>query len=167
MALDELRPLLDDVAAALDYAHEQGFVHRDIKPSNIMVRHPGGDTRMDAVLMDFGIAKVRQAQTGLTGSGAIGTIDYMAPEQIMAAHDVGPEADIYALGVVVYEALTGQRPFQGNVGQVVFAHLQQPAPDPRDLVPALSFDTSDAILKALDKDPANRFRTARDFVMAL
>src|SRR6185369_13477347 len=98
----------------------QGLVHRDIKPSNVMVR---GDDPMPAVLMDFGIAKIKDAATRYTGSGAIGTIDYMAPEQIMAAKEVDKRADIYALGVMAYEMLTGEKPFKGGAAQVMFAHL--------------------------------------------
>jgi predicted Ser/Thr protein kinase len=164
---DETCALLCDLAAALDYAHRQGLVHRDIKPSNIMLRlKPDGETN-EAVLMDFGIAKIQDARTRYTGSGAIGTVDYMAPEQIMAAKEVDHRADIYALGVVVYEMLTGQRPFQGSAGQVLFAHLQQPVPDPREINPNVSRAAAKATLQALAKQPEERFQSAGEFVAAL
>jgi predicted Ser/Thr protein kinase len=95
--------LMHDIGAALDMAHQQGFVHRDLKPGNIMIR-PNGQ----AVLMDFGVTKMTDASSSLTGTGAIGTIDYMAPEQIMSAKEVDHSADIYALGVMLFEMMTGE-----------------------------------------------------------
>lgn len=162
---EEIRPLLEDCAAALDYAHDHGLVHRDIKPSNIMLRQMDGNLR--AVLMDFGIAKIQDAQTALTGTGAVGTIDYMAPEQILAAKEVDHRADIYALGVMLYEMLTGERPFKGSAGQVLFAHLQQPPPDPRDVNDDIPSKAAHAVLKALSKNPDDRFQSAGDFAQAL
>jgi predicted Ser/Thr protein kinase len=164
LAYEDVRTLLRDLAAALDYAHEQGFVHRDIKPSNVMVRD--GDL-LQAVLMDFGIAKIKDAVTSYTGSGAIGTIDYMAPEQIMAAAAVNKHADIYALGVMVYEMLSGERPFKGGPAQVMFAHLQQPAPNVRDVMTDVPKNTADAIERALSKDPTARYESAGAFAAAL
>jgi predicted Ser/Thr protein kinase len=167
MSLEDAHALLADCAAALDYAHAQGFIHRDIKPSNIMVRPTSDNEEVEAIVMDFGVAKMRDSTTLLTGTGAIGTIDYMAPEQILAAKEVDARADVYALGIVAYEMLTGKRPFQGNPGQVLFAHLQQPAPDIRDVRPELSAQIAHALEKALAKDPTERFATASDFVAAL
>ncbi len=166
LPLATARPYLQQVAAALDYAHGAGFIHRDIKPSNIMLR-PGPDGSQQAVLMDFGVAKMTDSQSLLTGSGVVGTIDYMAPEQIKEAGTVDRRADIYALGLVTYELLTGTRPFKGNVAQVMFMHLQQPVPDPRDHQPDLTEQAAEAILRALEKDPAARFATAGEFVAAL
>jgi serine/threonine-protein kinase len=165
--LDEAYPFMADFAAGLDYAHQHNLVHRDIKPSNIMIRRNADGETPQAVLMDFGIAKVQDAQTALTGTGAIGTIDYMAPEQILAAKGVDHRADIYALGVVLYEMLTGQRPFKGSVGQILFAHLQQPSPDPRDVCSDLPASTAHAILKAMAKNPDERFQSAREFAESL
>ena len=162
-SMDEIRPRLAELASALDYAHAHGLVHRDLKPSNIMLR----TANQHLVLMDFGIAKTQTAQTALTGSGAIGTIDYMAPEQIMTASQVDHRADIYALGVVLFELLTGERPFKGSIGQVLFGHLQQPPPDPRHLAPTVPEQVSRAIMKALEKKPNDRFQTVREFMAAL
>ncbi len=164
---DEVCGWVRELASALDYAHGQGLVHRDIKPSNIMLRLKADNETHEAVLMDFGIAKVQDARTRYTGSGAIGTVDYMAPEQIMAAKEVDHRADIYALGIVLYEMLTGQRPFQGSPGQVLFAHLQQPAPDPRDLNPTVPRPLAKAVTQALAKKPDERFQTAGDFAAEL
>lgn len=166
LPLEAARPILQQVAAALDYAHGAGFIHRDIKPSNIMLR-PAPDGSQQAVLMDFGVAKMRDSQTMLTGSGVVGTIDYMAPEQIKEAGTVDQRADIYAFGLVAYELLTGTRPFKGNVAQVMFMHLQQPPPDPREHNDTIPGETAAAILRALAKDPAERFDSAGAFVTAL
>jgi eukaryotic-like serine/threonine-protein kinase len=167
LPLAEIQPFLRDFAGALDYAHERGLVHRDIKPSNIMVRLKPDRSSYEVVLMDFGVAKLQDAQTELTGTGAIGTIDYMAPEQIMAAKAVDHRADIYALGIVLYEMLTGECPFKGTPGQVLFAHLQQPAPDPRTVKPDIPVSIAEAVLRALDKNPDARFQTASAMAAAL
>ncbi|GEM_PF-474167 len=163
-ALDPLSAaqIVRDVADALDYAHARGLVHRDIKPSNIMIRRQTGG-KLRAVLMDFGIAKIQDTTasfTRYTGSNAVGTIDYMAPEQIMTAREVDHRADIYALGVVLYEMLTGERPFKGSAAQVLFAHVQQPAPDPRTLKSDLPRALSQVVMRALEKDAANRYASA-------
>jgi predicted Ser/Thr protein kinase len=163
--LREIQPLVTDFAAALDYAHQAGFVHRDIKPSNIMLRQQDAHTK--PVLMDFGLAKMKDMRTKITGSGAIGTIDYMAPEQIEESQAVDYRADIYALGVVLYELLTGEKPFSGNPAQILFAHLQQPPPDPRKKVPELPENAVYTVGRALSKDPEDRFKSAGDFAKAL
>jgi predicted Ser/Thr protein kinase len=164
---DEMRPFIAELADALDYAHRAGFVHRDIKPSNIMLRLKPDQETQEAVLMDFGIAKVQDAQTSLTGTGAIGTIGYMAPEQIMAAREVDHRADIYALGIVIYELLVGERPFKGIAAQVLFGHLQQPPPDPRELVADVPSHVAVAIKRALAKEPDERFQSVGEFAAAL
>jgi serine/threonine-protein kinase len=161
---DDARSILSDLASALDYAHAQGFVHRDIKPSNVMVR---GDDPPQALLMDFGIAKIKDAATRYTGSGAIGTIDYMAPEQILTAKEVDKHADIYALGVLAYEMLTGEKPFKGSAAQVMFAHLQQPPPDAGDVASDVPKSAVQAIERAMAKDAAQRYDSAGEFAAAL
>jgi serine/threonine protein kinase len=145
------------VAAALDYAHAQAVVHRDIKPSNIVVRENTGR----AVLMDFGIAKIA-AETQLTQAGGmIGTLDYIAPEQIQGAPEVDYRADIYSLGIMAYQMLTGELPFQqNNPGALVIAHLMQPPPDPRAKVAAIPAAMARAVMRAMSKKPAERFATA-------
>jgi serine/threonine-protein kinase len=165
LRLDEVRSLLGGLGDALDYAHARGLVHRDIKPSNIMIRHRNSETP-EAILMDFGIAKSAEALTARTSTGAIGTISYMAPEQIRAAAVIDHRADIYALGVTVYEMLTGNLPFTGSSAQVLFAHLQDQPPDPRQFAPELPMHVTGSVLRCLEKRPEDRFQSVGEFVSA-
>ncbi len=173
MPLTQVLPIMRDIASALDYAHGQGLVHRDIKPSNVMlendVRQIGNLPYLRAVLMDFGIAKILGGNLGDTKSGMMmGTLDYMSPEQIRSAGEVDRRADIYALGIMAYQMVTGQLPFKANdLGGLIMAHLQQAAPDPRSLAPSLSEHAAEAILRALAKDPRERFVSAGEFVGAM
>src|SRR5262249_12325670 len=146
--VEETIALLRGCAAALDHAHGLGFVHRDIKPSNIMVRALPENQSQEAVLMDFGIAKIREAQTKITNSGPVGTIGYMAHEQILEAKEFDHHADIYALAVTAYEMLANEGPFKGNVGQMVFAHLQQPPPNVSDIRSDVPRHVAHAIIRA-------------------
>jgi serine/threonine protein kinase len=175
LPLSEALPILQDVASALDYAHSQGVIHRDIKPSNVMVEpikaseSQSGQTRTSrAVLMDFGIAKSYAAGTRLTQSGMIGTLDYISPEQIQGASEVDARADVYSFGVMAYQTLTGELPFKhSNPGAMVMAHLMQPPPDPRDLVPELPRQAAQAVMQAMAKKPDERFRSAGKTVLAM
>jgi predicted Ser/Thr protein kinase len=162
----EALAVLRDIAAALDHAHARALVHRDVKPSNIMLMRDGDGQR--AMLMDFGIAKIIAEGTGITSTGMLGTIDYAAPEQIMSAADVDHRADIYSLGVVAYQMLTGWLPFSGlSPGQVLYAHLQQAPADPRTIAPELSESVSAAIRRAMEKSPEKRPASAGAFVEML
>jgi serine/threonine-protein kinase len=163
LSLNETSSLLRDCAAALDYAHQHGLVHRDIKPSNILLRVKTDRQTPEAVLTDFGVAKIQNAHTALTSTGTIGTIDYMAPEQIMVAREVDHRADIYALGIVIYEMLAGERPFKGGPGQVLFSHLQQPPPDLREIIGDIPRDVAYTVKRAMAKSVEDRFQTAGEF----
>ena len=167
VSYETIREWLVQIGNALDYIHHQGLVHRDIKPSNIMLRLNGDNETYTPILMDFGIAHLDYAGTQLTGTGTIGTIDYMAPEQIMAAREVDYRADIYSLGVVLFEMVTGERLYKGSAGQILFAHLQQPPTDPRDMRPDVPKSVSSAILRALSKKPEDRFQSASELARAL
>lgn len=163
MPIPQAREIIAELSEALDYAHLQGIIHRDIKPSNIMLVPvtAGGGSARRAVLMDFGIARMAGGITNITSTGLVGTFDYISPEQIRDAKDVDGRADIYSLGVMAFQMLTGKLPFSAsNPSAVLIAHMQQPAPDPRSLCPDLPDNVAAAILKALEKDPAKRFDTA-------
>ena len=164
--IDEVVPILENVSDALDYAHRSGVIHRDVKPSNVML-----DTSLNyprAVLTDFGIVKLSSAFTNITASAIIGTFDYIAPETIEGAREVDGRADIYSLGVMTYQLLSGALPFKRTPpGALLLAHMTTPPPDVRELVPSVSRQTSQAILKAMAKNPDDRFPSAREFAQAL
>ena len=167
LGTEETLPILRNVADALDYAHSLGFVHRDVKPSNVIL--DGSLVSPRAVLTDFGIAKLSTgAYSNITASAVLGTFDYIAPEQIQGAADVDGRADIYALGVMAYQLLTGVPPFKrATTGALLLAHMTAPPPDARQTAPALSRETAQALQKAMAKEPNERFATAREFAMSL
>lgn len=162
---DEAIGYLRDVASALDAAHAAGIIHRDVKPSNILLRAAG--KRPQAVLSDFGVAKLHNDTAPFVEDGFVGTLYYAAPEQISSAMVVDHRADIYALGIVAYQLLTGQHPFKTSTAGVVFAQLNRPPTDPHVLRPDLPQSARAALLKALAKSPAQRFETAGKFTDAL
>ncbi|MBI5956697.1 MAG: protein kinase [Chloroflexi bacterium] len=155
--------VISQVAAALDYAHGQGIVHRDIKPANILL------TSSDWVLLtDFGIAKMVSATSALTQTGRmVGTPQYMSPEQAQG-EAVDARSDIYSLGVVLYEMLTGQPPFDADTPlAVVLKHISAPLPLPSQVVPDLPEAAERVIIKALAKAPGDRYQTAGALAAAL
>ena len=160
---DAARILLP-IARALDYAHRKGMAHRDVKPSNILITADG-----DPMLTDFGIAKILEAQEGftLTGTGVgIGTPEYMSPEQWTG--QAGPSSDIYSLGVVFYEMLTGRKPYEADTpAAVLLKQASDPLPNPRNYVADLPYQAEHVLLKALAKKPEDRFATMADFAVAL
>jgi serine/threonine protein kinase len=165
MPWSEAARTLIPIAHALDFAHQRGIVHRDIKPSNILITESG-----EPMLSDFGVAKIigDEAVTGLTGTGmAVGTPEYMAPEQVNAKTADG-RADIYALGIVFYEMVTGRRPFQADTPlAVLFKHLTDPLPRPSEFVPDLPEAVENVLFKALTKKPEDRYQTMGEFAVAL
>jgi len=171
LSLDEGLPLLQDLASALDYAHQQGVIHRDIKPSNVIIEPittlSAGRTRR-AILMDFGIARFVSENTVLTGSGdVLGTADYISPEQIHGITELDSRTDQYSFAVMTYQLLTGRKPFErNNTWAMIRSHLEEPPPDPRIHV-SMPEAVAVAILRALAKKPEERFTSVGEFVSEL
>ncbi len=156
--------IINPVAQALDYAHERGVIHRDIKPSNMLVE-ARKDTGNHLYLVDFGLSKVAGMKT-LTRTGvSLGTPHYMSPEQVQAQR-LTPQTDLYSLGVVLYELLLGRLPFTGNKSyDIAFKHVREPIPSPRTLRPDFPEALEPVLLRALAKNPQDRFITAEEFRM--
>jgi serine/threonine protein kinase len=152
--------IIRDIASALDYAHQQGVIHRDIKPSNIMVT-PGGS----AVLMDFGLAL--HVPEGTTGN-IFGTAHYIAPEQAVSSANAVPQSDLYSLGIVLYEMLVGQVPFDDpSAMSVALKHLNEPPPPPRRYNSDISLEVEAVVLRALEKEPEDRYPNGAAIARAL
>jgi eukaryotic-like serine/threonine-protein kinase len=162
IAQERAIPLFKQALAGLSHAHHAGIIHRDIKPSNLMVNKDG-----IVKVMDFGIAKILGGR-GLTATGVrLGTLYYMSPEQIRN-QPLDIRTDIYALGITLYEMLTGRVPFDSNSDyDLMQQHIQQPPPLLRQFFPYLSPTVEDAVLQSLEKDPSRRFQTVEAFSRAL
>ncbi len=155
--------IFQPLASALAYAHEKGIIHRDIKPVNVLM-----DRTKRPILSDFGIAKVLASTKELTRPGAgVGTPEYMSPEQVKGEQMDG-RADIYALGIMLYEALTGRTPFIGdNYPAIAHSHIYETPPDPRIFNRLIPLAVRDVILTALQKKPEHRYQRASDMAKAL
>src|SRR5688572_10175495 len=160
LSIDEALQITLEVADALGYAHAQNIIHRDIKPENVMMSNG------HALVADFGIARARTeaGQSKLTQTGmAVGTPVYMSPEQA-TGESVGPSADIYSLGCMLYEMLAGEPPFQGpNAMAIMARHAMEAVPSIRIIRQAVPEEVEEAILAAMEKNLADRPRTAADF----
>ena len=159
--------LTGQAARALDAAHRKGLVHRDVKPGNLLIEH-GQDGDPDHVyLSDFGITKYMLSRSGLTKTGEfLGTIDYVAPEQIQET-PVDGRADEYSLGCVLYECLTGRVPFpKERDAAIIWAHVEEMPPPPSALQPELPAAVDDVFSRVLAKKPDDRYATCREFVDA-
>jgi serine/threonine protein kinase len=151
-----------DVAAGLEALWGAGMVHRDVKPANILLDESGR-----AYITDFGLAKDTQGSLLTLPGQALGSMDYMAPEQIRG-EQVGAATDIYALGCVMYECMCGRPPFAEVQGmRILWAHLQDPPPDPRSVRADIPEGFSQTLLVALEKDAAKRPQTAGEYARML
>lgn len=162
MPLEEVVAITTTLCEAVDYAHRRRMIHRDLKPANVMITPPG-----QAILMDFGIVKIVGGDTQTATGAMIGTVAYMAPEQIRGER-ADHRTDIYALGVMLFEMVSGQRPFQGDSAPAtMMMHLTEPVPDVRRLNSSVPAALVAVIEKAMAKAPEQRYQTAAEMVAAL
>lgn len=168
LALEEAGSIAAQIALGLDAAHKAGVLHRDLKSSNVILTY--ADSRLRVVITDFGTAHAvcEEASAALTGTGeVIGTPEYMAPEQLRG-ETVSPATDIYSLGIILFEMVTGRLPFTGeSTISIAVKRLEQPPPSPGSYAPNLPKKWEIAILRCLERDPAARFQTAGDLIQFL
>ncbi len=155
--------IVEQVASALDYAHQNGVLHRDLKPSNILLDDGGG-----VFITDFGIARILSEGGGkITTQGVVGTPSYMSPEQAQG-EPLDGRSDVYALGVMLYELAAGRRPFVSETPySIAVMHVTMPPPSPREFEPGLSGEVERVIMRALSKNPQARFASGAELARAL
>ena len=170
--LEETLTLTAQVAEALGYAHRKGVIHLDVKPDNILVKELDQEASADtpplrAVLTDFGLAKLQEANPDIEDGERIGTLNYMSPEQLLE-QAVDGRSDLYSLGVVLFQMATGQLPFLiKSPSDAVYKHVHQTPPIPHELFPGLPLSLGQVIWKALAKKPADRYQTGEEMARAL
>ncbi len=163
LPVERILKTVGDVCSALDYAHARGIIHRDIKPSNILYDRNANNR---AILTDFGLAMELGGNN--TRGTAFGTPRYIAPEQAVSSQQAVPQSDIYSLGVVVYEMLTGRVPFEDESPMsIALSHITSQPPSPRSFNPAIPAQVEAVLLRALAKEPADRYQTGEEFYKAL
>lgn len=162
--MQETAVIMHRLASALDAAHKQGIVHRDLKPGNILFDQYG-----EAYLADFGIVRLTQSSAALTASGGVlGTPAYMSPEQVYGDKELDGRSDIYALGVILFQMLTGHVPYEADTpAKMMMAHVMDPVPQVLEKRPDLPYACENVIQKAMAKERDQRFSTARDLSDAL
>jgi serine/threonine-protein kinase len=163
LPLDYVIRILGPLAGALDYAHSRGVLHRDVKPTNVLIQRDG-----TPVLTDFGLARILGPASGMSQTNApLGTLEYMSPEAA-SGNEIGPAADQYALGVIAYEMLTAKTPFGGETPiAVLLAQISKKPPAASDRGVTLAPRVEDALLRALAKDPKDRYASVSEFIRAL
>jgi len=165
MPLEQVIPILQSVAEALNYAHHKGIVHRDLKPENILF-----DDDNHAFLSDFGIVKLLEGSAAYTGTNVIGTPAYMSPEQATGEKTVDNRSDIYSLGVILYEMVTGQHPYKSETitpVQLILKHVTAPMPPVNTASLGLPAECNTFLARAMAKKPQDRFQSAPEMATAL
>lgn len=163
VSVAEAAHILERIGAALDHAHAKGIVHRDLKPGNILFDEYG-----EPFLADFGIVKIAEATATYTSGGIIGTPAYMSPEQVHGDKNIDGRSDIYTLGVILFEMLTGQMPYRADTpAKLMMAHVLDPTPRVLDYNPNLPAECNAVISTAMAKDPDQRFTTATQMARML
>jgi hypothetical protein len=160
--LEETARIVARIAQGLAYAHKKGIVHRDLKPDNVLF-----DDNDDPFISDFGIAKLTESTGSLTGSGVIGTPAYMSPEQAQGS-EIDGRSDVYGLGVIVYQMLSGQQPYKADTPMgIVIKHITEPVPEILNVVPGLPLDVDHIIRSSMAKDRNRRYSNAIEMAKAL
>ncbi len=161
-SLEDAARIIERLSGALAYAHRNGLVHRDLKPDNILFDNNG-----DPFISDFGVAKITDSTTNMTGSGIIGTPAYMSPEQAQG-EPVDNRSDIYGLGVIIFQMLSGHQPYEATTPMgVAVKHITDPVPEILKMNPGLPKQTDTIIKTAMAKDPSLRYQTATELANAL
>ena len=161
-SLEDAARIIERLSSALAYAHKQGLIHRDLKPDNILFDNNG-----DPFISDFGVAKITDSSTNMTGSGIIGTPAYMSPEQAQG-EKVDNRSDIYGLGVIIFQMLSGHQPYEATTPMgVAVKHITDPVPEILKMNPGLPEQTDVIIKTAMAKDPSLRYQTATELAQAL
>lgn len=161
-SIQDTATIIGKVAQGLAFAHRKGIIHRDLKPDNILFDENG-----DPFISDFGIAKVTEGGSNLTGSGVIGTPAYMSPEQAQGV-EIDSTSDVYGLGVIVYQMISGHQPYSADTPMgVVVKHITEPVPEILKMVPELPVEMDDLIKTAMAKDKTKRYETTIDLAKAL
>ncbi len=162
VSIQETARIVERIAMGLNYAHKKGIIHRDLKPDNILF-----DSNGDPFISDFGIAKLSESSGSLTGSGVIGTPAYMSPEQAQG-NPIDGRSDIYGLGVIVYQMLSGQQPYNADTPMgVVVKHITEPVPEILSMIPSLPIEVDGIIKMSMAKDKTRRYSNALDLAKAL
>lgn len=164
LSIDEIFRLMNPIADALTYAHNHGILHRDIKPSNIML-----DKQNTPYLADFGLARIALAgESTLSQDMILGTPQYISPEQAKGVKAIDGRADVYSLGIVLYQLFVGDVPFAADTPfAIIHDHIYRPIPKPSEINPELSEAVEAVLVKALQKKPEDRYETANDLIAAL
>lgn len=158
----EILKIVEAVGDALEYAHSRGVLHRDTKPSNVLISTDG-----KVYLTDFGLARIVESASNLTGDSIVGTPHYISPEQAVNAGELDTRTDIYSFGVMIYEMVVGRLPFDSKTGfSVIEDHIFKAPPQPRSIKPELSEELENVILKALAKKRDERYERVSEFVGA-
>lgn len=161
-SIQDTANIISKVAQGLAYAHRKGIIHRDLKPDNILF-----DENAEPFISDFGIAKLAESGSSLTGSGVIGTPAYMSPEQAQGTQ-VDGRSDVYGLGVIIYQMLTGQQPYSADTPMgVVLKHITEPVPEILQLIPDMPAEIDELIKKAMAKDKNKRYENTIELAKAL
>ncbi len=161
-SMQDTARIIEKIAKGLAYSHRKGIIHRDLKPDNILF-----DDNGDPFISDFGVAKLTESSGGLTGSGVIGTPAYMSPEQAQG-NEIDSRSDVYGLGVIIYQMLSGQQPYSADTPMgVVVKHITEPVPEILNLIPSLPHEVDELIKVAMAKDKASRYATTIDLAKAL